>query len=244
MNKHVLVTGAGSGIGLEVSKRLLADGYTPLLVGRNLEKLKVASKHLEDAMYLSSDLSTPSCFDDIRKFISDVTDLNLVGLVNNAGAIKYGSFEKANSSDFEFHFKTNVMSAIYCTKAVLSELKKTKGSIVNISSTLGLKPIENTSGYSVSKSAMNCLTQSLALELSSYKIRVNALCPGIVNTPIHKETQSQFEDWSGALKSAQPLGRVGEPNDVASAVSFFISDTSSWITGTLLPVDGGILLNG
>ncbi len=244
MNKHVLVTGAGSGIGLEVSKKLLADGYTPLLVGRSLEKLEAASKQLKNALYLSCDLSTPLAFEEIKEFIADVSDLNLVGLVNNAGAIEYSSFEDADFKNFDFHFKTNVMSAIYCTKASLNELKKTKGSIVNISSTLGLKPIENTSGYSVSKSAMNCLTQSLALELSHYKIRVNAVCPGIVNTPIHKETQSQLENWSDTLKDAQPLGRVGEPKDVASAVNFFISESSSWATGTLLPIDGGILLNG
>jgi len=244
MNKHVLITGAGSGIGLEVSKKLFADGYTPLLISRNVEKLKKASEKLNDCPYLSSDLSEASSYDEVQKFIADVKDLNLAGLVNNAGAIKYSCFKNSDFKDFDFHFRTNVMSAIYCTKAVFEELKKTKGSIVNISSTLGLKPIEKTTGYSASKAAMNSLTQSLAIEFSSHKIRVNAICPGIVNTPIHKETQDLFENWSDSLKGAQPLGRVGEPKDVSEVVSFLISENSRWVTGTLLPVDGGILLNG
>ena len=244
MNNYVVVTGAGSGIGLEISKQLLKKNYTPLLIGRNIEKLQKASKELDEAPYLSCDLSVSSSTKELNKFFSNLKKGKLSGVVNNAGAVKYSSFEDGPVEDWNFHFNANVMSAINCSKAFLNDLKETKGSIVNISSTLGIKPIENAAGYSASKAAMNSLTHSMALELSKYGVRVNAICPGIVDTPIHAENQSKVDDWHEMLKDAQPLGRVGEPKDIAGAVCFLISEESQWITGSLIPVDGGILLKG
>ena len=244
MNKYVVVTGAGSGIGLEISRELFNCGYTPLLIGRNSEKLQKASKGLDQAPYLSCDLIKSDSTLELKKFFTSLKEGKVFGVINNAGAIKYGTFEESSNEDWSFHFNANVMSAINCSKAFLENLKETEGAIVNISSTLGLKPIENTSGYSAAKAAMNSMTQSMALELSNYKIRVNAICPGIVNTPIHSESQSKSEDWHEMLKNAQPLGRVGEPDDISGIACFLISEKAKWITGSLIPVDGGILLKG
>ena len=239
MNKYVVVTGAGSGIGLETATQLFDKGYTPLLIGRNSEKLSFASKHLANAPFLSCDLSKPDSTFKLMSFYRTLKEGLLYALVNNAGAIKYNSILDSSNEEWVFHYETNVLSALNCTKAFVDELKKTQGSIVNISSTLGLKPIENTAGYSASKAAVNSLTQSMALELSKYKITVNAICPGIVKTPIHSDKD---ENWAESLKDAQPLGRVGEPKDIASAVCYLISDKNSWMTGSLIPLDGGILL--
>lgn len=244
MNRYVVVTGAGSGIGLEVAKDFFKLDYTPLLIGRNTEKLQKASKEFDQAPYLSCDLSKKDSTLELKKFFKTLKSGKIHGLVNNAGAIKYGSFEESSTDDWTFHYGANVISAVNCTRAFLNELKETNGSIVNISSTLGIKPIENTSGYSAAKAAMNSLTQSMALELASSGVRVNAVCPGIVNTPIHSESQSKSEDWHQMLSDAQPLGRVGEPDDISSLVCFLISDKAKWITGSLIPVDGGILLKG
>ena len=244
MNNYVVVTGAGSGIGLEISKQLFKKKYTPLLIGRNEEKLQKASKELEQSPYLSCDLTKSNSTQELKKFFSDLEKGQLMGVVNNAGAVKYATFEEGSVEDWNFHFNANVMSAVNCSKAFLDDLKETKGSILNISSTLGLKPIENTSGYSASKAAMNSMTQSMALELSKYGIRANAICPGIVNTPIHADSKSKVDNWHEMLKDAQPLGRVGEPKDIAGLACFLISKESEWITGNLIPVDGGILLKG
>jgi NAD(P)-dependent dehydrogenase (short-subunit alcohol dehydrogenase family) len=244
MNKYVVVTGAGSGIGYEISRELLKLGFTPLLIGRDLKKLEKASKELEDSPFFSCDLTQKDSSKKLTEFYKSLEAGELFGLVNNAGAIKYSSFEDSSSEHWLYHFNINLMSAINCSKAFLEPLKETKGAIVNISSTLGIKPIENTSSYSASKAAMNNLTQSMALELAKYDIKVNAICPGIVNTPIHSESQSKSEDWHAMLKDAQPLGRVGEPKDIAGLVCFLLSKQASWITGSLIPVDGGILLKG
>ena len=244
MNKYVVVTGAGSGIGLEISKELFKTGYIPLIIGRNAEKLKKASKELDQSPYLSCDLSKKDSTLELKKFFKALKQGKIYAVVNNAGAIKYGTFEDSSIDDWTFHYNANVVSAINCSKAFLENLKETSGSIVNISSTLGIKPIENTSGYSAAKAAMNSLTQSMALELAPNKIRVNSICPGIVNTPIHFESQSKTENWHQVFSEAQPLGRVGEPEDIAGIVCFLISDRAQWITGGIIPVDGGILLKG
>ena len=233
-----------SGIGLEISRELFKNDYTPLLIGRNSEKLQKTSKELNQSPYLSCDLSKKDSPLELKKFFKTLKKGKIYGVVNNAGGIKYGSFKESSNEDWIFHFNTNVMSAINCSKAFLEELKETKGSIVNISSTLGIKPIINTSGYSASKASMNSLTQCMALELASDQIRVNAVCPGIVNTPIHADSQSKVDDWHQTFSEAQPLGRVGEPEDIAGVVCFLISDKNQWMTGSLIPVDGGILLRG
>jgi len=244
MNKYVVITGASSGIGLECAKLLYDNGYTPLLIGRSSDKLSQVSKELDNSPFLSCDLSKSDSVLELMTFYKSLKDGEVLAVINNAGAIKYNAFEETSSEEWAFHFSANVMTAINTTKAFLNDLKKTKGSIVNISSTLALKPIENTSAYSASKAAMNSLTKSMALELSNFGIRVNALCPGIVNTPIHSDSQSKIENWAESLKEAQPLGRVGEPLDIANAIKYLISKDNGWMTGSLIPLDGGIMLKG
>lgn len=138
------------------------------------------------------------------------------------------------------------MSAVRLTSALWPQMKESKGSIVNISSTLGIRPIANTAAYSALKAAMNNWTLSLALQGAQDGIKANAICPGIIDTPIHsfhaKETAQQKALFAQAQK-AQPLGRTGTPEDIAPMCFQLCQQESSWITGSILNIDGGILLN-
>ena len=239
--KYVIVTGAGSGIGKSVCKKLIEEGFTPILIGRTLSKLEKASKSLNDSPYFSVDLSNENSITELKANYKKLPEGSLKGIVNNAGVFKASSFEETTHKDWIDHFQNNLLTVINTSKAFLEILKKNGGSIVNISSTLGIRPIPNTSAYSASKSALINLTQAMALELATYKIRVNAVCPGIVDTPIHQPESREV--WKQDSSKLQPLGRIGEPQDISGVVCHLISDDARWTTGTVIPVDGGILLN-
>jgi NAD(P)-dependent dehydrogenase (short-subunit alcohol dehydrogenase family) len=160
--------------------------------------------------------------------------LKLGGLVNNAGIIERISFAESGDDVWERQFNANLYSAVGLTRGLYSELKLNKGSsVLKVSSTLGLRPIANTVAYSASKAAMVNWTQGLAIEWAADQIRVNCLCPGLVDTPIHAARPPD---------DVQPLGRLGQPDDVAKAAWFLLSPDSSWTTGAVLRVDGGISL--
>lgn len=239
--KHVIVTGAGSGIGKSLSKKLLEQGYTPVLIGRSLKKLQETAKELNNSPYFSVDLSKESSIKELQKGYASLEQGVLKGVVNNAGVFKPMAFENTSTDDWLSHYENNLLTSINTSKAFLELLKKYGGSIVNVSSTLGLRPIANTSAYSASKAALINLSQSMAIELAPYKIRVNTVCPGIVDTPIHQPENRST--WKTDASKLQPLGRIGEPEDISGVICHLISEDSKWTTGTVIPVDGGILLN-
>lgn len=237
MTKHYVVSGGGSGIGFAIAKEILKENLgIPFLIGRNQKKLEQASKKLDKCPYLSVDLRQDTCVQEIKNL-----GLNAAGLVNNAGTYKPSSFDSCQSKDWLQAFQSNFLTAVFLSQALLEPLKKNKGSIVNISSTLGIRPIAKTSAYSASKSALNNLSLSMALELAP-DVRVNTVCPGIVNTPIHDFQREDISQWKKDLKEMQPLKRVGEPSDIAPLVVHLLSEKSSWVTGATLTIDGGILL--
>lgn len=239
---YVVVTGAGSGIGKSISKKLIEKGYTPVLVGRTKSKLQSLSKELNDCPYMSVDLSEKNSTTELQTKYKEIKPGTLKGIINNAGVFKAASFEDSTFEDWQNHFENNVLTTINTSKAFIEILKKNgSGSIVNVSSTLGIRPIANTSAYSASKAALINLSQAMAIELAPYKIRVNTVCPGIVDTPIHQPKDREL--WKKDSSHLQPLGRIGEPDDICSLVHYLISDESKWTTGTVIPVDGGILLN-
>ena len=237
----MIVTGAGSGIGKSICKNLIEKGYTPILIGRTESKLKAVSEELNHSPYFPVDLSSENSIEELKTNYKSLPEGTLKGIVNNAGVFKAQPFEQTTRKDWIDHFENNLLTAINTSKAFLELLKKEGGSIVNISSTLGVRPIPNTSAYSASKAALINLSSSMALELAPYKIRVNTVCPGIVDTPIHQpENRTSWKEDSSKL---QPLGRIGEPQDISGVVCHLISDEAKWTTGTVIPVDGGILLN-
>lgn len=242
MKELILISGGGTGIGFEVAKACINKGWTPIILGRRKDVLEKASKELSDCPNLVVDLSEPSSKKTVETFLKTFKDVKLRGLVNNAGIYKPMSLESSDQENWLEQFKANVLTALNLSQACLPYLKKSRGSIVNISSTLGERPIPGAAAYSASKAAMGSFTKSMALELASEGVRANSVCPGIVNTPIHDPNREDVSDWQESLKGMQPLERVGETTDIAPTVVMLLDDSSSWTTGALINIDGGILL--
>ncbi|MCC6137195.1 MAG: SDR family oxidoreductase [Bdellovibrionaceae bacterium] len=241
--KDVLITGAGSGIGKATAKIFSHNEYRVFLVGRNVQKLEQTQKELtHTSVVVPCDISHPSGLSSLQEVLKKHT-AHISVLVNNAGIYKMAPFAEETAEHWDWHFKTNLFAAVNLTHILWNDLKKNKGSVVNVSSTLGLRPIPGTGAYSASKAALNSWTQTLALEAGADGVRVNAICPGLVDTPIHsyhKSTDPSMMSLRKRLDNLQPLGRVGEPEEIASAIYFAATDAAKWMTGALIPIDGGV----
>jgi NAD(P)-dependent dehydrogenase (short-subunit alcohol dehydrogenase family) len=248
--KHELyvVTGASSGIGAEIARALATEGYRVFLSGRNEQRLLRLQAELTGSIAFPCDLQKSG---DIERLVLAVTatvekeNLKLKGLVNNAGIVARDAFAHASLEDWRTQFETNLFAPVQLTRALYPLLKQAApSSVLNIASTLGLRPIAETSAYSASKAAMINWSQTLAIEWAKHLIRVNCLCPGLVDTPIHPfHGESDDHLQRKAAHSIQPLRRMGKPEDIASAASFLLSEEKSpWTTGAVWNVDGGVLL--
>lgn len=245
MKKAVVVTGASGGIGSAIAWEYSKNGYFVYLMGRNKELLQdVAMKCRAGASIESCDIQDkPS----LHKRLNEMTGNKIhriEAVINNAGAFVRGGTEASTLEEWQRMFEVNLYSAVEITKAFIPYFKNHGGgAIVNIASTLGSKPTGETAAYSASKAAMINWTQSLALELAAANIRANVISPGIVETPIHGlqnlPPEKKLEILMG-MNSLQPLGRIGQPSDIAKAAYFLGSPDSAWTTGAILNVDGGI----
>ena len=240
----VLITGAGSGIGRAVAEKFLSAGYHVALVGRRLEPLKeIENAHLGRAKAFTCDVASGK---DVARLGQEIASdpyfgQSLTILVNNAGVFERKTFQQTDDVAWLKMFETNFFGAVRVTRELLPHMKKNRGVIINVSSGLGLKPAAETTAYSASKAAMNNWTQGLALEVAGHGVRVNCVCPGIVDTPIHG-FHGKGEEALNAMGGLQPLGRVGRPQEIAHAVFSLSGPGSEWTTGAILCVDGGINL--
>ncbi|MEK6705921.1 MAG: SDR family oxidoreductase [Bdellovibrionota bacterium] len=255
--KTVLITGAGSGIGLETAKVLLeTKSYRLALLGRNKAKLE------EAAHVLSNVARSSSMSDCVSTFVCDLKDprqikhtvekvvgsyRGIYGLVNNAGIYPLGGLSSTSEASWDEAISVNLKAPFLLIQAVVGTMARgsSGGRIVNVSSTAGILPNHFALAYSVSKAAMIHLTKTLAKELGKDNITVNCVCPGIVKSPLHEayiHTQSELEEFYAKRGAAFPMGRVGEPGDVAGAIRFFLGEDASWVTGDVFVVDGGRLL--
>ena len=244
MKKAAIITGAGSGIGAATALKFANEGYHVILVGRNEEKLKNVAVKIQSPTILTSDLSDLSKIDSLVEKIKQVPNVQIEVLINNAGIFQRASVQEDTEKIWQDMFQTNLFAPVKLTRLLIPIFQKNKkGSIVNVSSTLGLNTAPNTSAYSASKAAMINWTNSLAIELGSQNIRANSICPGIVDTPIHQfENSEKRTEAMKFMNTLQPLGRVGTPEDIAHSIYFLASDHSAWTTGAILSVDGGINL--
>jgi NAD(P)-dependent dehydrogenase (short-subunit alcohol dehydrogenase family) len=247
MKKAALITGASSGIGAATALEFSQQGYFVYLMGRNKERLQeVALKCRAGAAVLSCDLTDLAAVDKRLLEVTGNQLYKLQVLVNNAGIYEAQTTSDSTDESWLKQFTVNLFGPVHLTRALLPYFKKQGGgSIVNVSSTLGLRPTLQTPAYSASKAAMVSWTQSMAQELGSSKIRVNVICPGLVDTPIHSfhsQEASQKQKTLESLSSLQPLGRIGSPEEIAKAIFFLGSEQSAWTTGATLSVDGGIYL--
>lgn len=241
----VLITGAGSGIGRAVAERFLKEGFRVIAVGRRIGLLNDLKNNSPSGrvLALAADITKAGDVSSVVQALEANSEFGagLSVLVNNAGIFSRASFRETAESVWESMFQTNLLGPVRLTRALLPVLEKNRGVIVNISSTLGLRPVVNTSAYSALKAAMVNWTEALALEEGPAGVRVNCICPGIVDTPI-QDFHWQPNAEKSKLGGLQPLGRIGRPEDVAHAVWSVASPGSEWMTGSILKIDGGINL--
>jgi NAD(P)-dependent dehydrogenase (short-subunit alcohol dehydrogenase family) len=241
----VIITGASSGIGAEIARRFSKENFNLLLLGRDEGKLRKVQQECKPAntQILAFDLKHLSHHkQEIQEKLSSLPPPAV--LVNNAGVFFQGALLETSDQVWLEQFQTNLFSAVQLTKIVWPYfLENRKGSVLNISSSLGVRPSAQTGAYSASKAAMINWTQSLAQEAGPVGIRVNCICPGIVDTPIHSFHTMPPDEKNKALArmaSFQLLNFVGQTADIAEAAYFLASDQSRWTTGSNLIVDGGI----
>jgi 3-oxoacyl-[acyl-carrier protein] reductase len=231
--KTALVTGASRGIGRAVAAELAAAGAA-VVVGYRSGRDEAESLAAEiGARAVQADVSSP---EDARRLVEEAGDVDV--LVNNAGLTRDGLLARMSDDDWRTVIETNLSSVFYTCRAICRPMmKKRAGSIVNVSSIVGVHGNWGQTNYAASKAGIIGFTKSLARELGSRNVRANVVAPGYVKTAL---TDVLPEEALAAMIQATPLGRAGEPDDVARAVRFLCSDEASYITGEVLLVDGGM----
>jgi len=231
--KSALVTGASRGIGKAIAAELAAAGASVVVGYRSGQEEAEALAAEIGGRAIQADVSSA---DDARRLVEEAGDLDI--LVNNAGLTRDGLLARMSDDDWRTVIDTNLSSVFYTCRAVTRPMmKKRAGSIVNISSVVGVHGNWGQTNYGASKAGIIGFTKSLARELGSRNVRANVVAPGYVKTQL---TDVLPEEATEAMLTNTPLGRLGEPEDVAGAVRFLCSDAASFITGEVLLVDGGL----
>lgn len=238
--KTVLITGASSGIGKSAALECSRLGARIILTGRNEQRLNETLNALEGEGHkaIPFDLSESG---DIKEFVSDIPCLD--GLISNAGTNKLSPISFIKDDDLQEIFQVNTLTPILLLKELAKKKKLNNGaSVVFTSSMAGLGAVATGIGvYSASKGALSSFIKVAALELAPKKIRVNAVCPGMIQTKMIYDESIQGEELKRDMER-YPLGRFGTPEDIAWAMVYLLSDASAWVTGTNLVIDGGLTI--
>src|SRR5213594_2646155 len=237
--KVAIVTGATSGIGMATVSLFAEQGARVAAVGRKREVLaKVQRQNVRTyAADLTSEQETAAF---ARRTLDDFGGVDI--LVNAAGIIANGTIENTTLADYDLMMNINVRSVFQLTQLVLPSIIERKGNIVNVSRVTGLRAFPNVFAYCVSKAAVDQFTRCAALELAPKGVRVNAVNPGVVRTNLHLNSGMAEETYAGFVersKTTHPLGRIGEPEEIAELILFLASSKAGWITGVTYSIDGG-----
>jgi NAD(P)-dependent dehydrogenase (short-subunit alcohol dehydrogenase family) len=242
-----LITGGGTGIGRAIAVAFAREGASVAVAGRRLEKLKDVASTIQKqggtALALQCDVA---CAKDAERATSETAKqfgkLNV--LVNNAGTLSVSTVDTITEDDWDRVITVNLKGPFLMSRAALKEFRKNgSGAIVNIGSVLGLVAMKDRAAYCASKGGVTMLTKAMALDHAHENVRVNCICPSIVETELVKGLFDDSEQGKRLKQSRMgtiPLGRFGKPADVAELAVFLASDESSWLTGTAIPLDGGL----
>lgn len=242
-NQTVLVTGASSGLGFGVAEAFASRGANVVLNARNESKLQDAAKRLGAPDRTAVVVGDVGQRETGQKMVDVAVERfgRVDVLVNNAGHFYPKAFADYTEEDLDGFLTVHLKGTYFASQAAARQMRKQGGgSIINITTVLSLRGVTAipSSAPIAAKGGMNAITRSLAIELAPDNIRVNAVAPGIIKTPIHGRTEEQFEELNGM----QPLGHVGEVKDIVDAVQYLADAT--FVTGVVLPVDGGVHAGG
>jgi meso-butanediol dehydrogenase/(S,S)-butanediol dehydrogenase/diacetyl reductase len=238
-DKTAIITGGGSGIGLACAQLFAQEGARVAIFGRRQDRLDQAQKEIGDSVLAVQGDITKS--DDTARLVE--TAMKQLGkvdiLINNAGTFTPSPLHETDDDVWDQTFNINMRGVFQLTRKILPQMiKQGSGSIIHISSILGMIAVPGTSAYNASKGALNQFSKSIAVEYGGQGIRSNAVCPGMIETEMTEELRSDKALMQEFLKG-YPLGRFGKSEEVAQACLFLASDESSFITGATLPIDGG-----
>ena len=239
-NKVAIITGGSRGIGFATAKLFTEEGANVVITSKDQQRLSNAASQLKNTLAVPADIKNQ---DEINKVVQKTIERfrKIDILVNNAGIFpSVKLLHEIPEDEWNEVIDINLTGQFRFSKAVIPHMLERGGSIVNISSDAGLKAYVgfHADAYSVSKAGLILLTKSAALEYAKNKIRVNCVCPGAVETDMIKPS-IQTQQQRDIINEEHPLGRIGQPEEIARAVLYFASEDSAWVTGSILAIDGG-----